>query len=660
MAGRAIITPDEAQALLRHPQVPRPAYSDRPDCNADGWFRWEAINKLLYYTTTIELTLLVLRNPQNHPQHSVSTSSAMAQILALAPQGCNALFLHRPGHFICWKRSPINGKWYSLDSIPYATTRTIKELTDADWAAFNGTISTTIAADAYLHNATGLTLYKHRYAPSPANRSLMQYVDLAGIELHKAGPTQRPAAAWIEQDTERARARAQRIAQARAGTSKQLPKSKPAQCGIAPQIAQAALQPSQTQKKPTIAAKKQTEARHLHSPWRPATLLNIRVCSQVASHCGLHALEAMVGQVIATPREVTMYLQETWPAGEDKEGQEGDHYSTQGNYSDLALQRILYWFWCRRAHQGTEFLEMHVVSGHEQLQKGNSNEAIIRLLHQAEAFMVNYTIHPSAGQDSGRHWHVVRKGRTDNGPTPDWYLVDSLDQAAHPGHVKVMTEADWKNIHGTLYIIKQSTEKQMLDSCEFTDEELLAHQERLEGEEARTAHTHIREPSNPAPRLHLEQAQAQRSGLTQAPIRKLTTNPPTEPGQRNKPRKTKAPKPASTNAKPSSIPVIENYFHKQTQPTAHTEEILHPSLHSQQAQGLCTGTEIDAPIKESATIPKLKVMTLNVRGLHSNLEDVLDVLQDHQPDVLVLTETKLTRKACSQACKYLSGHGYVQ
>ena len=55
-----------------------------------------------------------------------------------------------------------------------------------------------------------------------------------------------------------------------------------------------------------------------------------------------------------------------------------------------------------------------------------------------------------------------------------------------------------------------------------------------------------------------------------------------------------------------------------------------------------------------------KVMTLNVRGLHSNLEDVLDVLQDHQPDVLVLTETKLTRKACSQACKYLSGHGYVQ
>ena len=510
---------------------------------------------------------------------SVFTTSAKARVLALAPQGCNALFLHKPGHFICWKRSPINGKWYSLDSIPYATTHRIQELTDADWAAFNGTISTTISADAYLHNATGLTLYKHRYMPSPANRSHMQYVDLAGIELHTAGPTHRPAAAWIEEDTERARARAQRIAQARAGTAEQLPKSKPAQFGIAPQIAQAALKRSQNHNKPT-KAQKQTEASRPHSQWRPATPLNIRVCRQFASHCGLHALEAMVGQPIATPREVTKYLQETWPAGEDKEGQEGDHYSTQGNYSDLALQRILYWFWCRRACQGTEFLEMDVVSGHEQLQKGNSSEAIIQKLHQAEAFMVNYTTHPSAGQDSGRHWHVVRKGRTDNGPTPDWYLVDSLDQGAQPGLVKVMTEADWTNIHGTLYIIKQSTEKQMLDSCEFTDEELLAHQQRLEGEETRAAHTHIREQSNP-PRLHIEQAQAQRSGLTQTPIRNLNTKPPTEPGQRNKRRKTKAPKTASTNAKPSSIPVIENYFHKQAQPTAHAQEILHPPLHSQ-------------------------------------------------------------------------------
>ena len=579
MAGRPIITPDEAQALLRHPQVPSPADSERPDCNTDGWFRWEAIHNLLYYTTTIDLTLLVLKNPQSHPQHSGSTTSAKARVLALAPQGCNALFLHKPGHFICWKRSPINGKWYSLDSIPYATTHRIQELTDADWAAFNGTISTTIAADAYLHNATGLTLYKHRYTPSPANRSHMQYVDLAGIELHTAGPTHRPAAAWIEEDTERARARAQRIAQARAGRAKQLPKSKPAQCGIPPQIAQAALKHSQNHNKPT-KAQKQTEASRPHRQWRPATPLNIRVCRQFASHCGLHALEAMVGQPIATPREVTKYLQETWPAREDKEGQQGDHYSTQGNYSDLALQRILYWFWCRRACQGTESLEMHVVSGHEQLQKGNSSEAIIRQLHQAEAFMVNYTTHPSAGQDSGRHWHVVRKGRTDNGPTPDWYLVDSLDQGAQPGLVKVMTEADWTNIHGTLYIIKQSTEKQMLDSCEFTDEELLAHQQRLEGEEARAAHTHIREQSNP-PRLHIEQAQAQRSGLTQTPtIRNLNTKPPTEPGQRNKRRKTKAPKTVSTNAKPSSIPVIENYFHKQAQPTAHAQEILHPPLHS--------------------------------------------------------------------------------
>ena len=53
-------------------------------------------------------------------------------------------------------------------------------------------------------------------------------------------------------------------------------------------------------------------------------------------------------------------------------------------------------------------------------------------------------------------------------------------------------------------------------------------------------------------------------------------------------------------------------------------------------------------------------MTLNVRGLQGSLEDVLDVLQNHQPDVLVLTETKLTGKSCSQACRSLGGQGYVQ
>ena len=89
MAGRAIITPNEAQALLRHPQVPRPADGERPDCNADGWFRWEAINKLLYYTTTITNYQLPngpvkagRRWGQRHPQGANLGSNGILKFLS--------------------------------------------------------------------------------------------------------------------------------------------------------------------------------------------------------------------------------------------------------------------------------------------------------------------------------------------------------------------------------------------------------------------------------------------------------------------------------------------------------------------------------------------------------------------------------------------------
>ena len=222
-----------------------------------------------------------------------------------------------------------------------------------------------------------------------------------------------------------------------------------------------------------------------------------------------------------------------------------------------------------------------MVTGHAQLQKGSSSEAIIGLLHQAEAFMITYAIDPFAGQNGSRHWQVVRKGRTDNGPTPDWYLVDSLDQAAHTAQVKIMTEADWKNIHGTLYIIKQCTESRMLDSCEFTDEELLAHQQRLEGEEARAARVPMRN-HNTLPHLNTRQGPAQRAGLIQTTINKVDEHAPMnprEPRQPSKPQNIQAPKTANPNAHSCSTPDIGNYFHKLAQPTTHIQEVMHQPLH---------------------------------------------------------------------------------
>jgi hypothetical protein len=48
---------------------------------------------------------------------------------------------------------------------------------------------------------------------------------------------------------------------------------------------------------------------------------------------------------------------------------------------------------------------------------------------------------------------------------------------------------------------------------------------------------------------------------------------------------------------------------------------------------------------ESRPLPLcFKVMCQNIRGLHTRLEDVIQILQENEPDVLVLTETKLTRR----------------
>jgi exonuclease III len=58
--------------------------------------------------------------------------------------------------------------------------------------------------------------------------------------------------------------------------------------------------------------------------------------------------------------------------------------------------------------------------------------------------------------------------------------------------------------------------------------------------------------------------------------------------------------------------------------------------------------------------PALKIATLNVRGLRSNLQDVLQLIETQQPDEFILTETKLTRKSRRSATQGLCGLGYRQ
>ena len=60
------------------------------------------------------------------------------------------------------------------------------------------------------------------------------------------------------------------------------------------------------------------------------------------------------------------------------------------------------------------------------------------------------------------------------------------------------------------------------------------------------------------------------------------------------------------------------------------------------------------------TVKHLKIFTLNTRGLQTGLVDVLQLLQDHRPDVLILTETKVSKQSLRYVKYHLCRQGYWQ
>ena len=200
MANRPAFHAPEAIRLLRHPSTPPPVTGD-PDCTNDGWFSMEALCKLLYFTTSIDVALIHIVQTWRQ-ESSGAPHYTQSEILEMAPPNCDAFLVWIPGHYVCWKRSPMNGKWYCLDSIPYGTgphKGMIRELTHADWWNLNGSLSTTVAADAYLSNVTGMSIKNSRKVLPPINRAEMNYINLTDVPT-QSGPTPRPAARWIQED----------------------------------------------------------------------------------------------------------------------------------------------------------------------------------------------------------------------------------------------------------------------------------------------------------------------------------------------------------------------------------------------------------------------------------------------------------------------------
>ena len=160
---------------------------------------------MLYYFTQEDVTLALVVQNAAYTAPQPPRYAKWEVLQNHAPAGCTALFLHKPdgpGHFICWRQSPEDGKWYELDSIPYGQRQhrgQVKELTEEDWLNFKGTMSTTVRRDAYTSNTTCMKLKSDRRTDMPETHT-MEYVDLQTVTFLSEINTHRPAVGWIRED----------------------------------------------------------------------------------------------------------------------------------------------------------------------------------------------------------------------------------------------------------------------------------------------------------------------------------------------------------------------------------------------------------------------------------------------------------------------------
>jgi hypothetical protein len=203
--------------------------------------------------------------------------------------------------------------------------------------------------------------------------------------------------------------------------------------------------------------------------WRDAASLNIYVTPQHEAHCGLHALAALLNAPLKPPHEVQEYLTHTWPEGAESEAHSEAHYNQHGNYSLVALQRILFWHWSLTEYPPQQPLELQVMSGHEPLSPGHSKDAILAMAPHHTTLLIHTTHNPLTGSPSCPHYYVLRQAT--NSDDQAWYLVDSLHQSQHPAQVKLMADEDWANISGTIITINECTAQKMIEACEFPNDE---------------------------------------------------------------------------------------------------------------------------------------------------------------------------------------------
>ena len=125
----------------------------------NGMYSVKAVNHWLYEHTTSAVVLTDIITGYRG-EHSPAVSYTQHEILAHAPPGCRAFFVHeggaQSGHYKAWVES--QGQWYECDSLTCTAARDrIKILNERDWELATGkgnTFYCLVARDAYLCDRT--------------------------------------------------------------------------------------------------------------------------------------------------------------------------------------------------------------------------------------------------------------------------------------------------------------------------------------------------------------------------------------------------------------------------------------------------------------------------------------------------------------------------
>ena len=772
MASRSAFQAQEAINLLHDPAIPPPMAGDI-DCNADGWFRMEALGKLLYYTTNIDVALVQIVHTWRQDR-ARAPHYTQEEILEKVPPDCDAFLVWLPGHYVCWKRSPQNSKWYCIDSIPFgsgAHQGKIRELTPADWWNLNGSLSTTVAADAYLSNVTGMPIRNSRKVLPPIDRAGMQYVNLTHVPI-ATRPTPRPAAQWIQEDFPFQH----RFPIPVPGPTPAVDPVTADLCTTAQPQGNCALYPPTTTRalRNTInPAPKQEDQLPLYISPEEVGLF----CQSQESHfCGAHALNAYIGSPAVEGANINLILNAPELPVPIDSGTDA-HIQPQGNWHVTQLNRFLF-LSCQQtatithvldALPGTHFTREEILSSYA---PPNCTALIIQHAHHYKCWKQSPINH-------------------------EWYELDSLSFGGTlHGKIKRLHPDDWYHQQGTYYTITENDAfltqntgipcpPQMRKHIPFRAQQTFIKpssltfsnkpiQQRLTTLWAALSPNTVPMPTThvtdsiegtygPPPPTTTPTADAPLTHSTATPS-KGTTGPPT----RTKPARLPAPAPPRrmaphppngiTKKRTKSIPKLptgmtclplSTYFpdlqnlcplpirppsqrpghllqcqeklpniqeylrhpnppgtpstpettppHQEVQPLQNPatacphrtkrprsgpcplpSQSYEPAGHDDQASSTTShstpphsvihtahpGGQLPTPTPSTPSLPHpercFKIITLNIRGLQSGLVDVLQLIQDHNPAILILTETKVSRQSLRHVKYHLCRQGYWQ